>query len=646
MLADPSRKYRKFKPLHIPDRQWPSKTIEKVPRWLATDLRDGNQSLVDPMDGEQKWRYFQMLVKLGYKEIEVAFPSSGATDYDFVRKLVTTPGVVPDDVWLQVLSPCRKELIRRTVGSLKGAKKGILHLYLATSPCFQQIVFNMDNKQCKELAVECTKYARSITKDDPESGVEEWTYEFSPETFSDSDPEFVIEICEAVKAAWEPSVENPIIFNLPATVEMATPNVYADQIEYFCRNISEREKISVSLHPHNDRGCAVAAAELAQMAGADRVEGTLFGNGERTGNVDLVTLALNLYTQGIHPKIDFSDINSVIDIVEKSNKIPVHPRAPYGGSLVVCAFSGSHQDAIKKGFNIRDKDRAGPEDPWEMPYLPLDPQDIGRTYEAVIRVNSQSGKGGIAWIIKRTLELDLPRGLQVAFSKIVQREADMIGRELLANEIKALFVDAYHLNKNPRFSLVDYNISTDRSASPAPPAETGKTASGRNLRRRFTGVIEIDGREHNVEGVGNGALSALANALKNLGVDLDIVNYKEHAIERQMEKKRDTQAATYIECTAAGSHQKVWGVGIHEDVVQSSLFALLGAASSFLSSRPTTPVPFRPKRSNTGSLDVGAPADLSQQKQALNGAPANSGPDAESRIVANLEAKVNGDGQS
>ncbi|EME48088.1 hypothetical protein DOTSEDRAFT_69880 [Dothistroma septosporum NZE10] len=641
MLADPSKKYRKFKPLDIPDRKWPSKTIEKVPRWLATDLRDGNQSLVDPMDGEQKWRYFQMLVKLGYKEIEVAFPSSGATDYDFVRKLVTTPGVVPDDVWLQVLSPCRKELIRRTVDSLKGAKKGILHLYLATSPCFQRIVFGMNNKQCKELAVECTKYARSITKDDPESGVEEWAYEFSPETFSDSDPEFVIEICEAVKAAWEPSVDNPIIFNLPATVEMATPNVYADQIEYFCRNISEREKISVSLHPHNDRGCAVAAAELAQMAGADRVEGTLFGNGERTGNVDLVTLALNLYTQGIHPKIDFSDINSVIDIVEKSNKIPVHPRAPYGGSLVVCAFSGSHQDAIKKGFNIRDKERAGPEDPWEMPYLPLDPQDIGRTYEAVIRVNSQSGKGGIAWIIKRTLELDLPRGLQVAFSKIVQREADMIGRELLANEIKNLFVDAYHLDKNPRFSLVDYNISTDRSASPAPPAEVGKTASGRNLRRRFTGVIEIDGREHNVEGVGNGALSALANALKNLGVDLDIVDYKEHAIERQMEKKRDTQAATYIECTAAGSHQKVWGVGIHEDVVQSSLFALLGAASSFLSSRPTTPVPFRPKRSNTEILEVGGP-DLGHQQQALNGAPENPGPDAKSRIVANLEAKVNG----
>ncbi|KAK4545382.1 hypothetical protein LTR36_003562 [Oleoguttula mirabilis] len=658
-LKDPSRKYRRFKPLDIPNRQWPSKTIDKVPRWLATDLRDGNQSLVDPMDGEQKFRYFQMLVKLGYKEIEISYPSSGPTDFDFTRRLVTTPGVVPDDVWLQVLSPCRKELIRRTVESLKGSKKAILHLYLATSPCFQQIVFGMDNRQSKELAVECTKYARSITKDDPNSGVEEWAYEFSPETFSDSDPEFVIEICEAVKAAWEPSVENPLIFNLPATVEMSTPNVYADQIEYFCRNISERDKISVSLHPHNDRGCAVAAAELAQMAGADRVEGTLFGNGERTGNVDLVTLALNLYTQGIHPQIDFSDLNSVIDIVEKSNKIPVHPRQPYGGQLVVCAFSGSHQDAIKKGFVARDKSGATSEDPWVMPYLPLDPEDIGRTYEAIIRVNSQSGKGGVAWIIKRTLELDLPRGLQIAFSKIVQRETDMLGRELLPKEIKELFVEAYHLNRNPRFGLVDYNISTDRSTSPAPPAaqpaaaadgESGgqqagkKTQSSRNLRRKFAGVIEIDGQEHHVSGTGNGALSALANALKNLGIDLDIADYKEHSIERRVggvgdngeEKKgRDTQAATFIECTAAGQAQKVWGVGIHEDVVQSSLFALLSAASSFLSSRPSTPVPFRPKRSDTVDLDVDGPG-LSPLRRELNGAPQSHGPDA----VASLEAKV------
>ena len=550
-----------------------------MPRWLATDLRDGNQSLVDPMDGEQKWKYFQMLVKLGYKEIEISYPASGDTDFDFTRRLVSTPGAVPKDVWLQVLSPCRKDLIRRTVDSLKGAKKAILHLYLATSPCFQQIVFGMNNEQSKALAVECTQYARSITKDDPNSGVEEWAFEFSPETFSDSDPEFVVDICNGVKAAWEPSETSPIIFNLPATVEMSTPNVYADQIEYFCRNITEREKVAVSLHPHNDRGCAVAAAELAQMAGADRVEGTLFGNGERTGNVDLVTLGLNLYTQGLHPGIDFSDINSIIDIVEKSNKIPIHPRAPYGGQLVVCAFSGSHQDAIKKGFQARDTAHAGREDPWVMPYLPLDPQDIGRTYEAIIRVNSQSGKGGVAWIINRTLELDLPRGLQIAFSKIVQRETDMLGRELQASEIKDLFVDAYHLNRNPRFSLVDYDITTDRSVSPAPPAAT-KTASNRNLRRRFRGVIEIDGIEHRVEGIGNGALSALANALKNMGIDLDIADYKEHSIVKQNTKGRDTQAATYIECTAAGSHQKVWGVGIHEDVVQSSLFALLGAASS------------------------------------------------------------------
>ena len=575
MLKDPSKKYKRFKPLNIPDRQWPSKTLDKPPRWLSTDLRDGNQSLVDPMDGEQKWRYFQMLTKLGYKEIEISFPSSGATDYDFTRRLVTTPGVVPDDVWLQVLSPCRKEFIRRTVDSLNGAKKGILHLYLATSPCFQQIVFGMTNEQSKALAIECTKYARSITKDDPNSGVEEWAYEFSPECFSDSNMEFIVEICEAVKNAWEPSEENPIIINLPATVEMSTPNVYADQIEYFCRNITEREKISVSLHPHNDRGCAVAAAELAQMAGADRVEGTLFGNGERTGNVDLVTLALNLYTQGIHPHIDFSDLESVIDIVEKSNKIPVHPRQPYGGQLVVCAFSGSHQDAIKKGFVAREKSGATHEDPWIMPYLPLDPADIGRTYEAIIRVNSQSGKGGVAWIINRTLQLDLPRGLQVAFSKIVQRETDMLGRELQAAEIKDLFVEAYHLEKNPRFHLVDYDITADRSVSPA-PARDGKTTSSRNLRRHFKGVIEIDGQEHHIQGTGNGALSSLANAIRNLGVELDIADYKEHALS----VGKDVKAATYIECTATSSQQKVWGVGIHEDVVLASLHALLSAASS------------------------------------------------------------------
>jgi 2-isopropylmalate synthase len=516
-----------------------------------------------------------MLVELGYKEIEVSFPSASQTDFDFTRRLVETPGATPDDVWLQVLSPCREEFIKRTVESLRGAKKALLHIYLATSPCFQRIVFGMSEEEGLELAVKCTKYARSITKDDPTQSGTEWGFEFSPECFSDSRPEYVIKICEAVKNAWGPSVENPIIFNLPATVEMSTPNVYADQIEYFCQNVTEREKICVSLHPHNDRGCAVAAAELAQMAGADRVEGCLFGNGERTGNVDLVTLALNLYTQGIHPKIDFSDLNKVIDIVEVSNKIPVHPRAPYGGSLVVCAFSGSHQDAIKKGFQLRKKNGDENESSWEMPYPPLDPQDIGRTYEAIIRVNSQSGKGGAAWIILRNLELDLPRGLQVAFSRVVQKRADQVGRELLSAEIQDLFEQTYFLKENPRFKLVDYTISTDRSMSPAPPAP-GKTQDTTHLKRRFKGVISVDGEEQELEGTGNGPISSLANALSSVGIDLDVADYKEHAIGGG----KSVKAASYIECTASGSNAKVWGVGVHEDVVQSSLIALLSAASN------------------------------------------------------------------
>ncbi|EAA65670.1 hypothetical protein AN0840.2 [Aspergillus nidulans FGSC A4] len=587
-----------FKPLSLPDRQWPNKVIDKPPRWLATDLRDGNQSLPDPMDGEQKLRFFKMLVEIGYKEIEVSFPSASQIDFDFTRSLVETPGLTPDDVWLQVLSPCREDLIRRTVDSLKGAKKAILHIYLATSPCFRRIVFNMDKQQSLEMAVRCTKYARSITKDDPSTAGTEWQLEFSPETFSDTEPEFAAEVCEAVKAAWEPTAERPIIFNLPATVEMTTPNVFADQIEYFCRNVSEREKYVVSVHPHNDRGCAIAAAELAQMAGAQRVEGTLFGNGERTGNVDLVTLALNLYTQGISPKVDFSDINAVIKVVEESNKIPVNERWPYGGQLVVCAFSGSHQDAIKKGFKLREDAGASDDIRWEIPYLPLDPQDIGRTYEAVIRVNSQSGKGGAAWVILRTLELDLPRALQVEFSKIVQKRTEEANRELRPAEIVALFEDAYHLKTNPRFNLVDYNITTDRSQSPAPP-EPGKALNTKNLKRRFTGIIEIDGLQHAITGVGNGALSSLANALATLGIDLDVIDYKEHSIGQGAGKGRDVKAATYIHCSAAGSQQKVWGVGIHQDVVQASLIALLSAASSFLTSRAGSPAPFRPIRSNT-----------------------------------------------
>ncbi len=533
-----------------------------------------------------------MLVELGYKEIEVSFPSASQTDYDFTRSLVDTPGVVPDDVYLQVLSPCREDFIRRTVESLQGTKKAILHLYLATSECFRRIVFGMTEDETLALAVKCTKFARSITKDDPSQAGTEWLYEFSPETFSDTSPEFAVRVCQAVKEAWGPTEDAKLIFNLPATVEMATPNIFADQVEYFCTNMTEREKFCVSVHPHNDRGCAVAAAELAQMAGADRVEGTLFGNGERTGNVDLVTLALNLYTQGIYPEIDFSDINKVIRICEESTKIPVNERWPYGGQLVVCAFSGSHQDAIKKGFQVRQKERSGREDPWQLPYLPLDPQDIGRTYEAVIRVNSQSGKGGVAWIILRSLELDLPRGLQVAFSRIVQKEADSKGRELLPREIQGLFEESYHLKKNPRFTLIDYNITAVRAPSPAPHAKQAQNqAPAQNTsaaKRQFAGIIAIDGTQHPIVGVGNGAISSLAHALNSLGIDLDVADYKEHAIG----EGREVKAATYIECTASSSHEKVWGVGIHEDVVQASLIALLSAASSVCT--PTLQAPLFP----------------------------------------------------
>jgi 2-isopropylmalate synthase len=578
--------------------------------------------LTTHQDGVQKFKFFKMLVELGYKEIEVSFPSASQTDFDFTRSLVETPGAVPDDVYLQVLSPCREDFIQRTVDSLAGAKKAILHLYLATSECFRKIVFGMSEEESIALAVKCTKLARSLTKDAPKDSTAiqtEWLYEFSPETFSDTSPEFVVRICEAVKAAWEPTEAVPLIFNLPATVEMATPNIYADQIEYFCKHVSEREKFCVSVHPHNDRGCAVAAAELAQMAGAQRVEGTLFGNGERTGNVDLVTLALNLYTQGIWPNIDFSNINSVIRVCEESTKIPVNERWPYGGQLVVSAFSGSHQDAIKKGFNARQAGNSKPDDPWQMPYLPLDPQDIGRNYEAIIRVNSQSGKGGVAWIIQRSLDLDLPRGLQVAFSKIVQVEADRKGRELLPREIQALFEEAYHLKKNPRFTLVDYNITAVRTSVShengaagavlgTSPAQTQlvPAANTSTSRRQFAGVIAIDGEQHAIVGVGNGAISSLANALHSLGIDLDVADYKEHAIGGG----RHVKAATYIECTASASPGlKVWGVGINEDVVQASLIALLSAASSvrdllLFNRRHSTPITYLQHLPTTPQLTI------------------------------------------
>ncbi|KEZ45795.1 hypothetical protein SAPIO_CDS1604 [Scedosporium apiospermum] len=589
MLKEPSKKYKPFKGPHLPNRQWPNKTIDKAPRWLSSCLRDGNQSLPDPMSGEEKWRYFKMLCDLGYKEIEVSFPSASQTDFNFTRRLIETPGAVPGDVFLQVLSPCRPDLIRRTVEAVRGAKNAIIHIYLATSECFRQVVFGYSEEQTLELAVECTKLVRSLTKDNPEASDTRWLFEFSPECFSDTNPDYAVRVCRAVKDAWGPNAEagDQIIFNLPATVELATPNIYADLIESFCNNIGDRENVCVSLHPHNDRGTSVAAAELAQMAGADRVEGCLFGNGERTGNVDLVTLALNLYTQGVSPNIDFSDLNSVIDMVESCTKIPVHQRAPYGGSLVCAAFSGSHQDAIKKGFQNRKRLGLTSEDPWNdpwngMPYLPLDPQDIGRNYEAIIRVNSQSGKGGSAFILQSKMELDLPRGLQVAFSAVVQNRAEELGRELLATEITDLFETTYFLGENPHFSLVDYSITPDRSQSPLPT--TGKTQDTKDLIRIFDGVILVDGKEVKLRGRGNGPISSMVAALKEINLDLDVNDYKEHAIG----EGRGVKAASYIECKPAGSKKTVWGVGIHEDVVQSSLIALLSAASNLITTQPIT----------------------------------------------------------
>ncbi|AOA63126.1 2-isopropylmalate synthase involved in leucine biosynthesis pathway [Komagataella phaffii] len=562
MLKDPSKKYVAFKPLNLPDRQWPSKTLQAPPRWLSTDLRDGNQSLPDPMSVAEKKEYFNKLVQIGFKEIEVAFPSASQTDFDFTRYAVEN---APADVAIQVLSPCRPELIKRTVESLKGAKKAIVHIYLATSDCFRNIIFGLSQEESLEMAVNCTKLVRELTKDAPEMQDTVWGFEFSPETFSDTDPDYALRVCEAVKAAWGPSEENPIIFNLPATVEMSTPNVYADQIEYFSRNISERKTVAISLHPHNDRGCAVAAAELGQMAGADRIEGCLFGNGERTGNVDLVTLALNLYTQGVYPHLDFSDITSVIDIVERCNKIPVHPRAPYGGQLVVCAFSGSHQDAIKKGFKKQEERQAkDPNARWQLPYLPLDPQDIGRTYEAIIRVNSQSGKGGASWVILRNLELDLPRALQVSFSKIVQNESEVKGRELYNKEITNLFKNSYFVDDDDTqhdlyFQLVDYSITN-----------TSKSARLINVE------LQVGKDTVSLKGIGNGPISSFASAISSyLKKDVLVLNYHEHSLG----KDSNSKAATYLHC-AIGDDCKVWGVGIHEDVSQASFLSFISLLNS------------------------------------------------------------------
>ncbi len=552
MLKTPSVKYRPFPAVDLPDRQWPARTISKAPRWLSTDLRDGNQALIDPMGAEKKSRFFDLLVSVGIKEIEVGFPSAGATEFDFIRGLVDS-GRIPDDVLVQVLTQSRADLITTSFESLAGARAAIVHLYNAVSPLWRQVVFGMERADIRQIAVDGAKVLRDQAARFPQT---EWHFEYSPETFSTAELDFSLECCEAVMNVLQPTPEHPIILNLPATVEAATPNIYADQIEYFCRNLPNRESAVISLHTHNDRGTGVAAAELGLMAGADRVEGCLFGNGERTGNCCLVTVALNMYTQGIDPELDFSDIDQVIQTVEYCNQLKVPERHPYGGELVFTAFSGSHQDAIKKGFAAQEQRN---DQLWAVPYLPIDPADLGRSYEAVIRVNSQSGKGGFAWVLEQDQGLKLPKRMQAHFSRHVQELADELGRELQAGDIWEVFRKTYRLDGPQRFQLVDY----DETRAP-------------DGARVFAGKIGVDGQVRSVSGRGNGLLSSVVATLADsFGVELEVRDYSEHA----MATGSDARAAAYVEC-ATPDGRVVWGVGIDEDVATASVRAVLSAANA------------------------------------------------------------------
>lgn len=555
MLTNPGSKYRPFiPPIDLPDRTWPSRRLTRAPRWLSTDLRDGNQALANPMDVERKLRFYGMLLAIGFKEIEVAFPSASQTDFDFVRVLIED-GRIPDDVTIQVLTQARGDLIARTFESLAGARRAIVHLYNATAPLFRRVVFGMERREIVALAVAGVTAMLDESLKRPDTA---WTFEYSPETFCFTEPDFALEICERVLDVWQPTPERPVILNLPATVEVATPNVYADQIEWFCRRISRRDAVIVSVHPHNDRGTAVAAAELALLAGADRVEGCLFGNGERTGNVDLVTLALNFYTQGIDPGLTFPALRDVVKTVEHCNGLLVHPRHPYAGELVHTAFSGSHQDAIRKGFAAHRRRNDGI---WEMPYLPIDPADIGETYEAVIRVNSQSGKGGVAWVIEQDRGLKLPRQLQIDLSRRVQEHADRTAEEITAEAIWSIFQEAYHLTGPRDFELVSYRDGSARKAGEP---------------RVFAGRIRHKNKEISITGRGNGLISSAVAALaESCGVVLEVVDYHEHALKQGA----DSGAVAYLECRSSGG-RPIFGVGMDDDIATASLKAVLSAASS------------------------------------------------------------------
>jgi 2-isopropylmalate synthase len=555
----PIQRYGAFPPIDLPDRTWPERPVTRAPRWLSTDLRDGNQALIDPMTPARKMTMFDLLVRLGYKEIEVGFPSASQTDFDFVRQLIEQDRV-PEDVTISVLTQAREDLIERTVQSLVGVHHANIHLYNALAPLFRRVVFHASKDEVKDIAVRGTtmvmKYAEQTL------GTTVIGYEYSPEIFTGTELPFSVEVCEAVSDVWQPDDGREIILNLPATVEMATPNVYADQIEWFSRQLTRREFTTISLHPHNDRGTAVAATELAMMAGADRVEGCLFGHGERTGNVDLVTLGLNLFSQGIDPQVDLSDIDEIRRTVEYCTQLPVHPRHPYAGDLVYTAFSGSHQDAIKKG--LEDLDRQAAEQgvpvselPWEAPYLPIDPHDVGRNYEAVIRVNSQSGKGGVAYILKTDHKLDLPRRAQIEFSRVIQQHTDSAGGEVLPEEIWGIF-SAEYLHRETPLKLNSVH-----------------TSSAAGEKDALTVNVYVDGEVRTLEGLGNGPIAAFVEAINGLehNFDVRVLDYAEHALSAG----GDAQAAAYVEC--AVRDQVLWGVGVDANIVTASLKAVISAVN-------------------------------------------------------------------
>jgi 2-isopropylmalate synthase len=552
----PCHRYAPFRAIDLPDRTWPTKSITKTPRWLSTDLRDGNQALIDPMSPARKRKMFDLLVGMGYKEIEVGFPSASQTDFDFVRDLIEG-GRIPDDVQISVLTQARDDLIERTVESLVGAPRATVHLYNAAAPLFRRVVFGATREQTRALAADGTisvlRHAGRLLPDTA------FGYEYSPEIFMDTELDFAIEICEAVSDIWQPEAGREIIFNLPCTVERSTPNVYADQIEWMSRRFSRREHVCLSVHTHNDRGTAVADAELAVMAGADRIEGCLFGNGERTGNVCLVTLGMNLFSQGIDPMIDFSDIDEVRRTVEYCNQLPVHPRHPYAGDLVYTAFSGSHQDAIKKGFEAleTEAETAGvpfPDYAWAVPYLAIDPRDVGRTYEAVIRVNSQSGKGGVAYVMKTEHQLDLPRRLQIEFSRAIQARTDAGGGEVTASEMWELF-SAEYLSDGPVALLGHRSSSVVES------------------KHVLTAEVRVDGQTRQIEGFGNGPISAFCDALNAVGEKVRVLDYTEHALSAGS----DAQAAAYVEVEIDGG--TLWGVGVEADTTGASMRAVLSAVN-------------------------------------------------------------------